>query len=175
MSVLERSIYDDVTFKTLLMVNDVIHWMDKGTVWITPSVNIYVSVICYSYIEQYCIQNTYWIGYRHSIFDYRICNYKCKFWKLTFWPFWYWYCWLTKCPPTGNSTYRKLSTNYRLSFYEFAPKGWDFVSVVRIREGFFLRKLTIILSLHRKLSVFERCPNGEVGLLLLLYYTFDSP
>ena len=51
-----------------------------------------------------------------------------------------------------NGTYRKLSTpgprlvpgvsvTKRLILYEFAPKGWDFVSVVRIREGLFTRNL----------------------------------
>ena len=37
-------------------------------------------ISCYSCIEQHCIQNMYWIGYCHNIFDYCICNYKCEFW-----------------------------------------------------------------------------------------------
>ena len=39
-------------------------------------------ISCYSCIEQHCIQNMYWIGYCHNIFDYCICNYKCEFWVL---------------------------------------------------------------------------------------------
>ena len=73
---------------------------------------------------------------------------------------------------TGNGTYTanilstpclRVSVIKRLSLYEFAPKGRDFVSVVRIREGLyyrgiFQRKCMRILLVDRKLSVIERCP-----------------
>ena len=50
-----------------------------------------------------------------------------------------------------------------LSLYEFAPKGRDFATVVRIREGlyyrgYFKRKCMRILPVHRKLSLLERFP-----------------
>ena len=49
------------------------------------------------------------------------------------------------------------------------PPGAEIVSVVRIREGpyyrgFFKKKCMRILSVHRKLSVIERCLHGEVRL-----------
>ena len=49
---------------------------------------------------------------------------------------------------TGNGTYTanilstpcpRVSVIKRLSLYEFAPKGQDIVSVVRIREGLYYR------------------------------------
>ena len=54
-----------------------------------------------------------------------------------------------------------------LSLYEFAPKGWDLATVVRIREGpyyrgYCKRKCMRILSVLRKLSVLERCPSERL-------------
>ena len=62
----------------------------------------------------------------------------------------------------------------RLSFYEFAPEGRDFVSVVRVREGpyyrgFFKRKCVRILSVQRKLSTLERCPYREVRVCYMAF------
>ena len=53
------------------------------------------------------------------------------------------------------------------------------MSVVRIREGpyyrgFFKKKCMIILSVHGKLSVIERCPHGEVRLYIYIYKLYKD-
>ena len=55
-----------------------------------------------------------------------------------------------------------VSVIKEVSLYVFAIWGRDLVSVLRI--GKYVR----ILSGHRKLSVIERCPLGEVRLYLLI-------
>ena len=72
-----------------------------------------------------------------------------------------------------TANYRHLvpgvSVIKKLSLCKFASMGRDFAIVVGIREGpyyrsYFNRKCMRILSVHRKLSVLERCPYGEVRL-----------
>ena len=84
---------------------------------------------------------------------------------------WYIYCkLLTPCPG--------VSLIKRLSLYEFAPKGRDLVSAVRIREGlyyrgFFQRKCMRILSVHRRQTVCNRevsAPRGST----VVYYSLSA-
>ena len=57
-----------------------------------------------------------------------------------------------------------MSIIKRLSLYEFASRGQDFVSLVLIREGPYYRGFSVLeemyenFSVHRKLSVIESCP-----------------
>ena len=160
------------------MVNDAIHWMDNGTVWITPFVSNYQLLQLYrtalhtEYVLNWLLPQ-YFRSLHLQLWMFIVLT--CSGIGVADW-------WKCQClcnrrqELVHTANYRHLVPGViikRLRLYEFAPKGRDFVSVVRIIEVIFRGNVWECCRYRgncphrrdvriREVSVLERCPYREV-------------